>query len=158
MTHVTCRLTAGISCGTLRWALATFTFFKACSRSVSFFVSLAIFRFCKKTIARKCNISAISLAQPGLCWHRRMRCLSLFLLFFSTVFRLCDFSISLVFFHVSSSWFAFSALKLLVGRQEGHPACEKQSGEVLDWHRSRQMCRFAYGPADATTTHSLLLQ
>jgi len=26
---------------------------------------------------------------------------------------------------------AFSALKLLVGRQEGHPACNKQSGGVL---------------------------
>jgi len=27
--------------------------------------------------------------------------------------------------------FAFSALTLLVGRQEGHPACEKLSGGVL---------------------------
>jgi len=27
----------------------------------------------------------------------------------------------------------FSALTLLVGRQEGHPACEKLSGEVLAW-------------------------
>jgi len=36
------------------------------------------------------------------------------------------------------SWyfqFAFSALTLSVGRQEGHPACKKtfQSGEVLAW-------------------------
>ena len=29
--------------------------------------------------------------------------------------------------------FAFSALTLLVGGQEGHPACEKLSGEVLAW-------------------------
>ena len=29
--------------------------------------------------------------------------------------------------------FAFSALTLLVGRQEGHPACKKQSGGVLMW-------------------------
>ena len=29
--------------------------------------------------------------------------------------------------------FAFSALTLLVGRQEGHPARKKQSGEVLAW-------------------------
>jgi len=29
--------------------------------------------------------------------------------------------------------FAFSALTLLVGRQEGHPACKKLSGEVLAW-------------------------
>jgi len=28
---------------------------------------------------------------------------------------------------------AFSALTLLVGRQEGHPACKKQSGAVLAW-------------------------
>jgi len=36
------------------------------------------------------------------------------------------FSTSLV---VSS----FSALTLLVGRQEGHPACKKLSGRVLAW-------------------------
>ena len=29
--------------------------------------------------------------------------------------------------------FAFSALTLLVGWQEGHPACKKQSGGVLVW-------------------------
>jgi len=28
---------------------------------------------------------------------------------------------------------AFSALTLLVWRQEGHPACKKQSGGVLAW-------------------------
>ena len=28
---------------------------------------------------------------------------------------------------------AFSALTLLVGRQEGHPACEKLTGGVLAW-------------------------
>jgi len=28
---------------------------------------------------------------------------------------------------------AFSALMLLVGRQEGHPACKKQCGGVLAW-------------------------
>ena len=31
------------------------------------------------------------------------------------------------------SAFAFSALTLLVGRQEGHPACKKRSGGVLEW-------------------------
>ena len=30
-------------------------------------------------------------------------------------------------------WSAFSALTLLVGRQEGHPAWKKLSGEVLAW-------------------------
>ena len=29
--------------------------------------------------------------------------------------------------------FAFSALMLLVGRQEGHPVCKKLSGRVLEW-------------------------
>jgi len=28
---------------------------------------------------------------------------------------------------------AFSALALLVGQQEGHPACKKLSGGVLAW-------------------------
>ena len=29
--------------------------------------------------------------------------------------------------------YTFSALTLLVGRQEGHPACKKLSSEVLAW-------------------------
>jgi len=29
--------------------------------------------------------------------------------------------------------FAFGALRLLVGRHEGHPACKKLSGGVLAW-------------------------
>jgi len=29
--------------------------------------------------------------------------------------------------------FIFMVLTLLVGRQEGHPACKKQSGGVLAW-------------------------
>ena len=47
---------------------------------------------------------------------------------------------SLIFvFFVSHSviffipWLSFSALTLLVGRQEGHPACKKPSGGVLAW-------------------------
>jgi len=34
---------------------------------------------------------------------------------------------------VVSVYNAFSALTLLVGRQEGHPACKKLSGGVLTW-------------------------
>jgi len=30
-------------------------------------------------------------------------------------------------------FYPFSALTLLVGRQEGHPACKKLSGGVLAW-------------------------
>ena len=52
---------------------------------------------------------------------------------------------------------AFSALMLLVGRQEGHPACKKLSGGMLAW-LSGMRCRIAYSPADATATHYLLLQ
>ena len=42
---------------------------------------------------------------------------------------------------------AFSALTLLVGRQEGHPACKK-----TEWwgYPSGARCRLAYGPANAT--------
>jgi len=34
---------------------------------------------------------------------------------------------------VNNCYHAFSALTLLVGRQEGHPACKKVSGGVLAW-------------------------
>ena len=51
-----------------------------------------------------------------------------------------------------------SALTMLVGRQEGHPACKKTewwgAGVVICLERGGP----AYGPADATTTHCLLLQ
>jgi len=36
-------------------------------------------------------------------------------------------------FYVFACANAFSALTLLVGRQEGHPACKKVSGAVLAW-------------------------
>jgi len=54
---------------------------------------------------------------------------------------------------------AFSALTLLVGQHEGHPACKKP-GVVGCWrgYLSRARCRLAYGPADATAAHCLLLQ
>ena len=38
-----------------------------------------------------------------------------------------------VIFVMSFMTSAFSALTLLVGRQEGHPACKKLSGGVLAW-------------------------
>ena len=49
--------------------------------------------------------------------------------------------------------YAFSALTLLVGRQEEHPACKILSGGMLSGAR----CKFAYGPADAIATHYLLI-
>jgi len=39
----------------------------------------------------------------------------------------------LISYPLSDVRIAFSALTLLVGRQEGHPACKKLSGEVLAW-------------------------
>jgi len=57
------------------------------------------------------------------------------------VFSVCFFNdCQPVFFHVHVLLFIllfvpfpFSALTLLVGRQEGHPACKKLSGGVLAW-------------------------
>jgi len=57
----------------------------------------------------------------------------------------------------SSAIFAFGALMLLVGQQEGHPACKKPSGGMLAW-LSGMRCRLAYSPADTTATYYLLLQ
>jgi len=50
-------------------------------------------------------------------------------------------------FYVSTLYLSFSALTLLVGQQERHPACKKLSGGVLAWLSVR--CRLAYHPADA---------
>ena len=54
---------------------------------------------------------------------------------------------------------AFSALTLLVGRQEGHPACKKTewwgAGVVVCLERGADL---HMGPADATATHCLFLQ
>jgi len=45
---------------------------------------------------------------------------------------------------------AVSALTLLVGRQEEHPACKKWSDEVLVWLSAwSEVNLFVYGPADA---------
>ena len=54
---------------------------------------------------------------------------------------------------------AFSALTLLVGQQEGHPV-SKKTRVVGCWrgYLSGARCRLAYGPAEATATHCLLLQ
>jgi len=51
---------------------------------------------------------------------------------------------------------AFSALTLLVGRQEGHPACKNLSDGVLAW--LSVWSEVQTDPADATATHCLLLQ
>jgi len=53
---------------------------------------------------------------------------------------------------------AFSALTLLVGQQEGRPACKNWVVGCWRGYLSGAMCKFAYGPADATATYCLLLQ
>jgi len=60
--------------------------------------------------------------------------------------------------HIMNDEYTFSALTLLVGRQEGHPA--SKNWVVGCWHGylSKVRCRFAYGPADPIATHCLLLQ
>ena len=67
-------------------------------------------------------------------------------------FLLCSFFLPIYFF-------AFSALTLLVGWQEGHPTCKK-NWAVGCWcgYLSGERCRLACVPADATATHCLLLQ
>ena len=64
----------------------------------------------------------------------------------------------LYWFVGNSMYLCFSALTLLVGRQEGHPACKNRV--VRGWFGclSGARCRLAYGPADATATRCLLLQ
>jgi len=65
----------------------------------------------------------------------------------------CSFSL-----RVYVLFYAFSALTLLVGWQEWHLACKNWVVGCLHGYVSAAKCRFAYGPADATTTHYLLLQ
>jgi len=48
---------------------------------------------------------------------------------------------------VSFDSFAFSALTLLVGRQEGHPACINRVVGCWHGYLSGARCRPAYGPA-----------
>jgi len=60
--------------------------------------------------------------------------------------------------YLSRPYMSTPALMLLVGRQEGHPACKKLSGGCWRGYLSGARCRLAYGPADATATHCLLTQ
>ena len=55
-------------------------------------------------------------------------------------------------------FFSFSALTLLVGRQEDHPACKKLSDDVLAWFSvwSEVQIICIHGSADATATLSSL--
>ena len=50
---------------------------------------------------------------------------------------------------------AFSALTLLVGWQEGHPACKKLSGGCWRGYLSGERCRLAYGHMVYGTTYGV---
>ena len=70
----------------------------------------------------------------------------------------CDwhcFTHVVAYFVCTVSLRVFSALTLLVGQQEGHPACRNWVVGCLHGYLS---CRLAYDPADANATHCLLLQ
>jgi len=49
----------------------------------------------------------------------------------------------------------FSALTLLVGRRNEHPACKKLNGGCWHGYLSGARCRFAYGPADPSATQEI---
>jgi len=58
----------------------------------------------------------------------------------------------------SSTTVAFSALTLLVGHQEWHPACKNLVVGCWRGYLSEARYRLAYSLADATATDCLLLQ
>ena len=53
--------------------------------------------------------------------------------------------------------FLVGALTLLVGRQEGRPACKNRVVGCWRGYLSGARCRLAYGPADAIAMHSVSL-
>ena len=96
------------------------------SRVSSVIVVIRLPISCVSSMAISCYVPAVSMANYGdvcVCWSIWSICLILF----CAVFWVVIISRSI------PSYFAFSALTLLVGRQEGHPACKKQSGGVLVW-------------------------
>jgi len=97
-------------------------------------------------------LSIISQKKPGMAG---MYCFCL-LSSNNTVYCVSDCSFIFLCVHVYLC--AFSALMLLVGWQEGHPACKKLSYEVLVWLSVWSEVQTCTCPADATATHYLLLQ
>ena len=62
-----------------------------------------------------------------------LQCCVLWFVYFSSCMCHIAWIASFWILCINGMSFAFSALTLLVGRQEGHPACKKLSGEVLAW-------------------------
>ena len=65
------------------------------------------------------------------------------------------FAVTQTFVDNWTGFLVFSALTLLVGWQEGHPACKNWVLGCWHGYLSGARCRLAYGPADATATHCL---
>jgi len=59
---------------------------------------------------------------------------------------------------LTTNYCAFSALTLLVGQQEGHPACKKLSCGMLAWLCVWVKVQICIWATVATATHYLLLQ
>jgi len=55
----------------------------------------------------------------------------MFIMYFSLLFYVLTFLFNM--YRLLFTVILSRALTLLVGRQEGHPACKKQSGGVLAW-------------------------
>jgi len=178
MTHVTCRLTAkpGNSSGTLRSAI---------EYGLPLPLHLAKMSVtCPKPISRlESHFYRNSVYQQSVS-HAGLRLLALWRNIFrhthcmlQSKSRSCMFFVLIVNARiVCGAWCTgggqkvlqlvykkltcyVSALTLLVERQEGHPAC-KLTWVVRYWHSylCGARCILAYGPADATATHCLLLQ
>ena len=82
-------------------------------------------------------------SRPISCWYVTSRCASTVRFYNIHILKL--------------SVVAFCALTLLVGRQKGHPACKNWVVGCWRGYLSGARCRLAYGPADDTATHCLLL-
>jgi len=59
---------------------------------------------------------------------------------------------------IVTTFFAFSALTLLLGGRKGIQPVKILVVGFLHSYLSGARCRFAYGPADSAATHCLLLQ
>jgi len=82
-----------------------------------------------------CNTFTVAL-RLGISLHLHRR---LLVFDIHRVLLLCVFHVTWCIWHTSINIY-FSALTLLVGRQEGHPACKKLTGGMLAW-LSGMRCR-----------------
>jgi len=87
----------------------------------------------KMTAAPVATPTSSHLLTPGSVGGTSVMTMSGLVVIFIVVFSICTASPSQCRRFSTSCYSAFSALTLLVGRQEGHPACKKLSGEVLAW-------------------------